>query len=275
MSLEPHFAFIVTGRNAIRWAPRCLESIRWQVGSFRTQLMYVNDASDYSQVELEALARQVESHGGTFLTNERRQWQVGSIARAIEWITDPYAIVCLLDADDYLLPHALRTVAGAYADPLVAMTYGDVLVDFRPFEDPRVDYFGPDKRLVNTSYPEDVWKTQAFRQDGFRCFHLRTFRRWLWDHIRPQDLCLPDGAPFRGSGDSAIIFPLLEMLSSPEHVRRIEEPIYVYRIHDQCVHVLDKPGQHDGFMTLRFEMPAYSALERAYLHQRLAQARKG
>lgn len=274
MSDRPHFSLVVPGRQALRWASRCLESIAWQIGGFEPQVIYVDDGSHYSPRERDGLAQLVRASGAALLVDRERQWQTGSIARAVEQVTDPYAVLCLLDADDYLLPNALQVVAEAYGDPRVAMTYGNVLVDFRPFQDPQTSYFGLDKSKVNTPYPAEVWETRAFRQDGFRCFHLRTFRRWLWDHINPADLRMPDGTPFRGSGDSAIIYPLLEMLAEPEHVRLIEEPIYVYRLHDQCVHASDKEGQHEGLMTLRFSMPGYAPLDRAYLARRLDEAKR-
>jgi len=152
------------------------------------------------------------------------------------------------------------------------MTYGSVLVDFRPFQDPQESYFGPDKRTVNTSYPPEVWERCAFRDDGFRCFHLRTFRRWLWDRIDPADLRRADGGWYRGSGDSAFVYPMLELLGRPEHVRFVEDPIYVYRLHDGNVHRTDKASQHADLDAIRNQARRYRPLPRAELATLLGRA---
>lgn len=265
-------AVIVPARLALPWARRCLESIAWQVGATVDQIIYVDDASPYSDRQLDALRAEVDAVNGVLVVSPRRGWQVGSVQLGMAHVRDPDAIVAILDGDDYLLPHALLTVTAAYRDPEVAMTYGSTLVDFRPYQDPQVAYFGPDKRGVNTPIPGPVWAAHSFRSDDFRCFHLRTFRRWLFDLIDPAHFRAPDGSPFRGSGDSAWLYPMLELLGESKHVRFIEDPIHVYRLHERCVHVLDKAGQHDGFVTLR-SMAPYPPLERRWLARRLADSK--
>nr|VFJ50507.1 MAG: Glycosyl transferase family 2 [Candidatus Kentron sp. FW] len=271
--MSVRLAVVVTSRGGLSFAPRCLESIRWQQEVVATQIVYVDDASDYTHGERRRLRDLVDTAAGTLLCNEKRRWQVGSIARAMARINDPGAIVCLVDGDDWLLPHAFRTVAKAYGDPQIAMTWGNTLVDFRPFQDPQSSYFGPDKRTVNTPYADEIWNHRLFRQDGFRCFHLRTFRRWLWDFIHPKDLSLPSGEPFRGSGDSALMFPMLELLADPKHACFIDEPIYVYRLHGDQVHHLDKAGQREGLEALRSRMPPYAPLNRGLLASLLRENR--
>ena len=267
MSLR--FAIVIASRRGLRFAQRCLESIAWQQDHSVEQVVYVDDASGYSDSEVAKLRSLLAPVRGELVVNERRLWQARSLARGLAQIVDPGLVVCLLDGDDWLLPHALRTVATAYQDPTVALTWGNTLVDFRPFQNPQPSYFGPDKRTVNTPYPRAVWEGRSFRSDGFRCFHLRTFRRWLWEFVRAEDLRLPSGEPIRGSGDSAVMFPLLELLGNHRHVYFIEEPIYVYRLHDEQVHHLDKPGQHEALETLRFQMPPYEPIDRLLLHRLL------
>lgn len=265
---SPHFVIAVTARRALRFAERCLESVRWQVGSYKIDLVYRDDASGYSANELKRLRDLVEGAGGTLIVGSERLFQIGSLDSVIRHVGTPQSVICELDGDDYLLPHAIRTVAEAYADPNVAATYGNVLVDFRPFQD--LQYFGRDKCCTNTIYPEEVWSSGTFRRDEFRCFHLRTFRRWLWDRIDPAHFRRPDGSFFRGSGDSAFMFPILEMLADPRHVRFIDEPIYVYRLHDQNVWRVDKPSQANDFAYIRGELQPYAPLDRELLKTLLA-----
>lgn len=271
--MRPRFAIVICSRRGLDFAPRCLESLQWQIDHRVQQVVYVDDASGYDVSQLRRLHSLLEPLDGELVVNTSRLWQAGSFAQGLARVRDPGAVVCLVDGDDWLLPHALRAVARAYEDPEVAMTWGNTLVDFRPFQDPQVSYFGVDKATVNTEYSPEVWRDRTFREDGFRCFHLRTFRRWLWDYVRPEDLRMPTGAPFRGSGDSALVFPLLELLGQPCHVRFIEDPIYVYRLHAQQVHQLDKAGQHEGLETLRYRMERYPPLERGLLYQHLKEHR--
>jgi hypothetical protein len=66
------------------------------------------------------------------------------------------------------------------------------------------------------------------------------------------------------------MFPMLELLADPRHARFIDDPIYVYRLHDGQVHHLDKAGQHEGLEALRFEMLPYAPLDRVLLARSLA-----
>ncbi len=208
---------------------------------------------------------------GKLVCLTERHYQIGALSKAIPLIACPDDIVCLVDGDDYLLPHALQTVDQAYQDPNVATTYGNVLIDFRPYQDTQENYFY-DKKTVNTTYHPDVWKNRSFREDGFRCFHLRTFRRWLWDYIDPKGFRRPNGDFIRASGDSAYMFPILELLADPKHVAFIDTPLYVYRLHEGNVHNHDKKSQSDDLDLLRFKMGKYSPLDRDILRQHLARS---
>ncbi|MGR3973649.1 MAG: glycosyltransferase [Candidatus Rhabdochlamydia sp.] len=269
MDLE--FFFVITARQSLSYAQHCLESIQAQLGSFSFQVLYVDDNSNYLPSQITELSLQLKKINGTLLLLPKRHYQIGALSQAIPLISNPYAIVCLVDGDDYLLPHALETVARLYQNRATVMSYGNVLVDFRPYQDTAASYFA-DKTAVNTSYPSSVWKSQTFREDGFRCFHLKTFRRWLWDHLDPNDFYRDDHTFFRASGDSAFIFPFLELLQDPEHVAFNETPIYVYRLHEGNVHNHDKKSQSDDLETLRFGRKKYLPLDRNLLHYHLNQA---
>ena len=232
---------------------------------------YVDDTSQYSKEEVEKLKRWLKAINGKLVLLQTRHYQIGSLAQAVPMIKSPDAIVCLVDGDDYLLSHAIQTIAEAYANPNIALTYGNVLIDFRPYQDTQQKYFS-DKGFVNTEYPPSVWKNGSFREDGFRCFHFRTFRRWLWDYIDPKDFLRPTGEYFHASGDSAFMFPMLELLADPQHIAFIETPLYVYRLHGGNVHNYDKKSQSEDLEYLRFKMKKYSPLDRGLLKQHLEQS---
>ncbi len=265
------FVFVITARKGLSFAKMCLESIQAQLGSFYYSTIYVDDASNYTQKEHSDLAALVQQANGRVLTLQQRHYQIGSLSEAIPLVKNKNAIVCLVDGDDYLLPHALQTVAKAYENKNVAMSYGNVLLDFRPYQDCQPHYFY-DKKSVNTEYPQKVWETRTFREDGFRCFHLRTFRRWLWDYIDPKDFKRPDGGFIRASGDSAFVYPMLELLANSQHVTFIDTPLYVYRLHDGNVHNHDKKSQSDDLDLLRFKMKKYDPIDRDLLNYHLQEA---
>lgn len=260
-----HFTFLITGRKSLDFAKRCLSSIEGQQGDFSFDWLYIDDASGYSSTEKSKLM-QFTNNCTLFL--KKRHFQIGAIAEGIAHIKDPNTIVCLVDGDDYLLGDALLHVAKAYQNPDIAMTYGNVLIDFRPYQDLQSPYFF-DKKTVNTEYSEEVWQRSAFRQDGFRCFHLRTFRRWLWDFIDPAGFYRADGNPIQASGDSAFTFPMLELLGKKKHIAFIEDPIYVYRLHAGNVHCHDKKSQYEDLEYIRFSLKPYPSLSRSCLKRYL------
>ena len=255
-----HFTFIITAHRSFAFAKQCIESIQAQIGSFSFSALYVDDCSGYNKTDIQQLEEWLALINGKLILLPFRHYQIGALAKAIPMIQSPDSIVCLVDGDDYLLSHALQTVAKAYLDPDVTMTYGNVLIDFRPYQDVQSHYF-LDKASVNTEYLPHIWEARTFREDGFRCFHLRTFKRWLWDYINPKDFCRPDGTYFRASGDSAFVFPMLELLSDPKHVKFIDTPLYVYRLYEGNVHNHDKKSQSDDLDHLRFKMEKYPPLD--------------
>jgi hypothetical protein len=57
--------------------------------------------------------------------------------------------------------------------------------------------------------------------------HLRSFKKWVWDHIKDEDLRDYDGEYFKMSGDAAILYPLIE-LCGKDRIKLIEKAVYVY-----------------------------------------------
>jgi hypothetical protein len=259
------FYIVITGHHALPFVDQCVDSIQAQLGSFFVSTLYVDDASNYSEEEKYRLQHCLDRVRGKVLFLSERHYQIGALAMALPTIASEQGIVCLVDGDDYLLPHALKTIAAAYANREIAFTYGNVLVDFRPYQDTQADYFF-DKKTVNTPYPREVWQTRTFRSDGYRCFHLKTFRRWLWDSIDPKDFLRASGKWIQASGDSAYTFPILELLADPKHVAFIEQPLYVYRLHSGNIHCSDKKSQTDDLNYLRFHKERYPPLDRAVLN---------
>ena len=128
------FTFVITGHRSVLFAKSCIESIQAQLGGFPFSSVYVDDASNYSEEDIIKLQNLLKTINGELLLLKTRHYQIGALSKAIPLITSPDTVVCLIDGDDYLLSHAVQTVAVAYANPDIAITYGNVLLDFRPYQ---------------------------------------------------------------------------------------------------------------------------------------------
>jgi hypothetical protein len=73
-------------------------------------------------------------------------------------------------------------------------------------------------------YPEG---TTDFRHVRFLGTAVRTWKKWLWDCVRDEDLRGETGQYVRVSEDQMIMIPLLEMCGTAR-ARHIAEPIMTY-----------------------------------------------
>ena len=65
---------------------------------------------------------------------------------------------------------------------------------------------------------------------------------------------------------------MLELLGDPQHVKFIQTPLYVYRLHEGNVHNHDKKSQSDDLEYLRFKMKKYPLLDRECLQMHLSRS---
>ena len=148
--------------------------------------------------------------------NTERLAPCGNHYQMAQLVEDDEVIVNL-DGDDQLSGRNVLSILNeVYADPAVWMTYGSYGYD-EVSRDPRpgIDYRGICSPMVECS-----------RKSDFRCSHLRTYKRWLFDRINVNDL------KYRGEfypviGDLAIMFPMIEM-SGHAHSRYIHDILYLY-----------------------------------------------
>lgn len=118
---------------------------------------------------------------------------------------DPATVVVMVDADDQLLPRAMREVAMAYQGG-ADLTVGSML---------RTD--------KHAAYPVDLKDPRAAR-GGNVWQHLRTFKAGLF-HAIPRERFQMDGAWVPHTEDWAYMVPLVELAKRPVH---IAGPTYWY-----------------------------------------------
>ena len=210
-----HFHIVVNGWNCREYLSACLRSIAQQMpASYSFDVTLIDDYSTdgtYEELLRTAILPQAKLIRITDNVGPAHARHVGITA-----IEDPDTIVVLLDMDDALEPHALRTVAQRYRNnPHCLLTIGNWH-----------DQDG--KKNPQTFYTADEINNQRIREiELFNATHLRTFRRRLYDAVSVSDLLDHEGKWLETCTDVALMYPLIDQCRS-DQVEFIDEPIYRY-----------------------------------------------
>jgi len=210
-----NFYVLIPSFNCQQWIERCLESVSIQTVR-PAEVLLIDDAS--TEVGYAELAmQQCRNRGFQFLRNRENLKCPYNIWMGVKVLNpNPEDVVFLLDGDDFL-PHenVLERFAEIYANPKIWLTYGN----YMPF--PKNT-----GQTLASSYPPEVYRTRGYRQSGIHFNHPLTFRRFLFDEIKEDDLKTNDGEWFRGGYDFAIMTPMLEMAHA--NYRFLDETLYMY-----------------------------------------------
>ena len=219
-----NFAVVCPAWESEAWARRCLESIKRQTYP-HFQCIYV-DAN--STDDTYAVARRTVSGDQRFtiVRNEVRQYPLANIVYGTNQVAqNPNDVIVIVDGDDWLKhDRVFEEMAKIYSDPGVWITYGNHEFLRRSWRQ-KIKR----RRLKGVhEYPWYVSEYGLYRHYPFFCAgHLRTYRKFLFDSIRDEDLRDDDGDYFWGGGDAATMYPMLEMATA-KHARYIDEVLYVY-----------------------------------------------
>jgi glycosyltransferase involved in cell wall biosynthesis len=205
----PAFLVIVTGYNCEQFVAKCLISISGQ--TYRNYFVSIlNDGSTDKTMSEMFIMMNAEftlacyyPNLGTFFARD------SAIKNGSQF---NYDVIVMVDMDDYLLPNALEKIAEQYVNNDVWMTYGNY------------QYLNGKKNPVPIHYSDEVHKTRDYRQDTFRCTHLRSFRKELYQAIPKWELTT---AEVNSYPDAEILFSMMEICGK-EKIGVIDEPIYVY-----------------------------------------------
>ena len=147
-------------------------------------------------------------------------------------------------------PYVLHTLAYAYADKDIWMTYGN-------FRTTPENWGSCCDRI-----PTKVMKTNTFRSYKWVASHLRTFYAKLFHHIKKEDL-MKDGQFFTMTWDMAFMFPMLEM-ASKKHFKFISDILYIYNVNNPINdYRVNAKLQQDLDRHIR-NMPPYQPLDRLF-----------
>lgn len=256
-SSGPAFRIITCAYNAGDWIERCVQSIRAQTDA-DWRCIVIDDGSPDDTYER---AKQAIGSDDRFVLHQadgvgsalaNRAYGIAQIA------TDPDDVVVVVDGDDWLAhPGVLARLAEVYADPDVWLTYGSHI----RWRGMWRDRFGRKKRGEAREYPRSIADRRWFRYHRFRASHLRTFRSFLWNAIRTEDLKDEQGEWIGPAGDVADMVPMLEMAGG-DRIRYLSEVLYIYNdatpLSDRKVK-RDEQVLNDALITSR---PIYPLLER-------------
>ena len=215
------FIVIVPVYNAVAWIGKCLESILSQdYDNFIVQV--VDDCSTDGSWDIikkynVRSCRNLE-HNGSGLEN---------IIKGIK-LTNPKDkdVIVLVDGDDYLADNSVLSYLSVIYQEDVWLTYGSFIPlsgkysgTCQPFEKARIV-------RPEGYYDYITLKTQDYRQSGYWVTsHLRTFKKWLWDKIKDEDLRDENGY-YKVAWDLAFMYPMIEMAG--KHIKFIDKVLYMY-----------------------------------------------
>lgn len=223
------FLIVVTGYNWQDFVKPCFDSVKNQ--TYKNFIVSVvddgsTDASTHRSI-------QFMDRGWKGCILRKNTGTIFARREAIKLASDEeYDVICLLDGDDQLLPDALQTVVECYEEnPGILMTYGNY-----EFNDGSIC-------PVPLHYPDHIHETRDYRKDTFRCTHLRTFRRELFEKIPHWHI---RSAEINSYPDAEILFSMMEM-SGKDRIGVIEKPIYKYNTNNP-LNTLKRFGKdHKGY----------------------------
>lgn len=211
--LMPQFAIVVPSYNNAEWYQKNLNSIFSQTYP-HYRVIYIDDRSpDNTGTFVKEYLKEHNLNDKTnLIINTNRKGALANLYYGIHSCQD-HEIVVTLDGDDWFAHEkVLETLAQAYHDPNVWLTYGQYTHPWGGIGC---------AREIN----KDVIARNAYRETPSVASHLRTFYAWLFKCIKLEDL-LFEGTLFPMTWDWAMMYPMLEM--SGGKFRFISEVLYIY-----------------------------------------------
>ncbi len=161
------------------------------------------------------------------ITNKKRTGALGNFYKVIHDLPGD-TVVFTVDGDDELNgPNVVKRVIKEYEENNAWVTYG------------QFKWLSSGSMGICRDIPDDVKKRNAFRSQSWVFSHLRTFKAWLFQQIKFEDLLCPATLDNRSSGlskseffydkawDLSLMFPMLEM-ARDGHIRYIPDVLYIY-----------------------------------------------
>ncbi|HXW85959.1 MAG TPA: glycosyltransferase family 2 protein, partial [Candidatus Bathyarchaeia archaeon] len=213
-SRQQRIAVVIPSYNNAKWCQENLRSVLAQTYE-NYYVMYTSDCSTDGMDEIieNFLARNDHEKRVTFVKNKVRRGALYNLYRMIHQCDDD-DIVLTLDGDDmFAHEHVLEKINEVYAAGDIWLTYG------------QFKFLNSDATGWTCPMPEDVVRTNTFREFSHMPSHLRTFKAWLFKEIRLKDL-LYLGDFYLMTWDMVMMLPMIEMAG--ERHQFIADILYLY-----------------------------------------------
>ena len=232
---DSRFLCVVTGRNVEAWVEPLVASLAAQTRD-DWQAVFVDDASEDASVpslEKAVAARDLAARFRIVRNRERRH-KARNVFDVLSDAACPRAeIVVLLDGDDLLAtPDALAVLDREYR---------------RGFDVVWSNWLGSDGSKGKSDYLSPLLHPS---RQPFVSQHLFSFRRRLFDRVRPQQLQDAEGAWFAAGCDAALAWPLLEQTRRWRFVNRV-----------LCIYNRENPASHKARGNKREQLRTLAALQ--------------
>ncbi len=214
---ERHIVVIVASYNNANFYRHNLDSLFFQRYD-NYHIIYIDDCSTdgtYEMVNKYTRQRKMDEKV-LLIHNEKRLGALHNQYDAIHMCKDTDLII-IVDGDDWLFdPHVFSFLNATYSNSDIWLTYGQFIQH-------------PTRhRGWCVQMPEDVVKSNGFRNYVHAPGHLRTFYAGLFKQIKKEDLMYGDDF-FRMTGDIAAMFPMIEM-ARDGHFKFLQKILMVYNI---------------------------------------------
>lgn len=209
--------------NAEDYIEKCIRSVASQ--DYENYIHYIID--DMSTDNTVSKVKEVISSLPKYLRdrfvlveNTEKRYAIGNQLHVMREHAQPNDVIVLLDGDDWLVNDSdvFNYINRQYIEGKW-MTYGSChsAVD-------NID-------LISQPYPEEVHDSNGYREHlfnwGMPYTHLRTFKRFLINHINDKDFRDEDGEYFKAGGDNALFYPIIE-LCPKDRIGVIQRILYIY-----------------------------------------------
>jgi len=219
VSGKQRFIIFSAGWNCDTYVRKHMRSIRKQTYNNFIHVM-VDDATTDKTNDI--IRNNKHSRMNLHRNERNMKWVANAMTYLPKYINSEEDVIVLVDMDDWLASkRSLSVIAAAYEKEKCWVTYGSFA--YRKMS-------GKMTGKVNRPiYAPKAIAKRTFRSIPWRWWHPKTFKAFLFNAIKREDLYGPNGKfpPF--SYDKAIGFPILEMCP-PEKFHHIDKLLYVYNV---------------------------------------------
>jgi len=208
------FIITIPFYNVEKYIEECLMSVLSQdYKNFRA--IVVDDCSTDNSWEIANNTIKGEEKFFIMIKNKKRIGSpLANIIKATKMsFIQPEDVIVNLDGDDaFFCSDALVELLHIYNNTEIWATFGQSIPFTRSF------FYG------SRHYKE----TSLYREShAWNYSHLRTYKKWLFDRIKDEDLRGEDGEYYKRAGDCALIYPIVEMCGH-EHINCLKKVVHLY-----------------------------------------------